>query len=800
MRKNDTSGKPLRTALVGLLLTGLAMPRAALAQAAPAGPTPATASDNPLAGRVVEEVRILGNQRVSSAVIRNAIRTRAGEALDPGTVQEDYKRIYGLGKFTNVEARAEPTETGGVVVVFVVSEQRQIQEVGFKGNRGVSTQTLQELIGIGPGDAIDRFRVSIARQEIEHLYRERNYPFVRVEVPPEPLAERGELIFNVAEGPRVRVRKVRFVGAETFGADRLKKQTQTRSWVPILNDGTFDEQRLEDDVASLRRYYQSKGFFDVRVGRKVVWSPDLSEAMVDFVIEEGPRYLVEEVEFQGNVTLPEAELRRQLRLTEGMPYDADRVQRDVRQVVRAYSPYGYIYQPRADDPDFLRVDVREVFGLEPGRVKLVYQIREGKPFQVGRVIVKGNTKTQDKIILRELRVAPGEMYNSAELQDAAERLRATPFFQNVQITPVGQAPAVRDILVEVEERSTASFNVGAGVSSNGGVGGNINYVQRNFDLTDWPADWRDVFSERAFTGAGQTLRLSFEPGTEFTNASIYFAEPYVFDQPFSFSAEAYWRKRVREHYDDRRAGGRVSFGHKFDDVWSGLLSLRGEDVEIDDIEDPAFRAPEIIGLRGHNTLTSAGLQVRRDTTNAGILPYRGTIAVAAWESFGALGGDFHFQKFTASWDYYQTLYEDLLDRKTIFSLRSDAGYISGEAPFFERFYAGGIGSVRGFEFRGISPRSGIDEDRVGGDFVATTTAELSFPLAGDDLRGVVFVDAGTVEEEAEFGTVRVGAGAGIRMMLPFFGNAPLAVDFAAPLNKDEQDDTQIFSFSFGVVQ
>jgi outer membrane protein insertion porin family len=169
-----------------------------------------------------------------------------------------------------------------------------------------------------------------------------------------------------------------------------------------------------------------------------------------------------------------------------------------------------------------------------------------------------------------------------------------------------------------------------------------------------------------------------------------------------------------------------------------------------------------------------------------------------WESFGAIGGDFTFQRFTLGWDGYKTLYEDLLDRKTILALHGDAGYITGDAPFFERFYGGGIGSVRGFQFRGISPRSGPDDDRVGGDFSLFGSAEVSFPLTGDNLRGVVFVDAGTVEEDFEFGTIRTSVGAGIRLVLPFLGQTPIAVDLAYPITKDDDDDTQIISFSFGI--
>ena len=198
---------------------------------------------------------------------------------------------------------------------------------------------------------------------------------------------------------------------------------------------------------------------------------------------------------------------------------------------------------------------------------------------------------------------------------------------------------------------------------------------------------------------------------------------------------------------------------------------------------------------GHNSITSVGIQVKRNTTNVPILPYQGTVATAGWEHAGALGGEFNFDKFTLSYDWYHTVYEDLLERRTILALRTDTGYITGDAPFFERFYLGGIGSVRGFRYRGISPRSGIGEDPIGGDFMAAGSAELNFPLAGDLLRGVTFFDAGTVNRELEVGTIRTSVGFGFRLTLPFFGQVPIALDFGFPITKEEHDQTRFFGFS-----
>ncbi len=294
--------------------------------------------------------------------------------------------------------------------------------------------------------------------------------------------------------------------------------------------------------------------------------------------------------------------------------------------------------------------------------------------------------------------------------------------------------------------------------------------------------------------------MTLEPGTESSNASVLFSEPYLFDQPYSFTEEAYFRDRTREHYDETRIGDRVSFGKRFSYFDALTLSLRGEAVDIHNIADPPLRAPEIIDLRGQSEITSVGIQFRHDTTNRGFLPSHGQTFTIGDEQAGALGGNFEFNKISAGYDKYITLGEDLLDRKTVLALHSDFGYIFGGAPFFERFYAGGIGSIRGFRFRGVSPRAGIDDDPVGGDFIVTGTAEVSFPLAADILRYVVFTDVGDVERNFEIGQFRASVGTGIRLVLPFLGQAPLAFDVAFPISKSSQDDEQVFSFSFGFVQ
>ena len=772
----------------------------------------------PYKGRRVEEVRVQGNSQVSSSVILNLVRTREGEPFDPATVVEDYQRIYALNKFSNVEPRLEPT-AGGVIVTFVVTEERQIRAVRFRGNVNVQTQDLEVAAALRAGQTIDRFRINLARNEIEKLYHDRNYAFAHVEISGEDLARTGEVIFQVVEGPLVRITKVQFIGNRSFSTWRLKDQIKSAYYIPIFRSGVFDPEQVEEDVASVRKYYNDKGFFDCKVGRKLTFSADWTELELSFVVDEGPRYIIDHLIFNGNQTLPEGKIRDGLKLVEGTYYDKDVQDRDIRQIVKDYSPFGFIYEEQSitgEHPEYLHIEGKPIFKSQPGHMDLVYRIHEGREFYVGRIFVKGNAKTQDKVVLRELHFASGQKYNSGEVQDAIDRLRGTPYFSGVSITPIGDDPMVRDVLVEVQEQRTAQIGAGFGISSTGGLTGNLSYEQKNFDITNWPASPSDIFSEKAFTGAGQDFRASFQPGTIFTNADISFYEPYLLDQPYSFGSDLYLRNAIYEHYTDRRLGGLIDFGKRFDYVYSAVLTLKAEDVDIRDIKDKYVtdengniivdsdgnpvpnRAPEILEGEGHHTLTYATVGLTRDTTNKGPIPYKGNATTISFTKAGAMGGTVDYNQVNASMSDFQELSEDLLDRRTVLNTHVEFGDDLSKAPFYNRYYGGGIGSIRGFAFRGVEPRQGIHDDPIGGDFALTGGVEMDFPIAEDILRGAVFSDAGDVESDVRFGTIRTSIGVGFRLSLPFLGNAPLAVDFAVPVTMNHQDKRQLIDFSFGL--
>jgi outer membrane protein insertion porin family len=791
---------------VGMLVAGWIGCAVAIAAAPAGGPERDVSAAQQLAGRTVEAVRVVGNTQVSTSVILQLVRTREGDKFDPATVVGDYQRIYDqMKKFANVEARVQPTATG-VIVIFVVTEQRQIKDIRYDGNAEIKNKDLEDATDIRKNEAIDQFRINLAQQSIEKLYRDKNYPYAHVQWSPEELQNTGVLVFHITEGPQVRVRKIDFIGDNSFGGWKLKDQIKTGTYIFIFNPGKYDPEQLDEDVQDIGKFYKDHGFFDVRVGRKITRSADMKSMQITFVIDEGLRYVIDQVSFEGNVSVSEGSLRKSIRDVEGVPYDKDVIDNDVREMVKDYSKSGgFIYQEQPGipgNPDYLHIEPQTYFEKDEGKVRLVYEISEGRQFRQGRILIRGNSKTQDKVILREMHMRPGQQYNSSEVQDAQDRLRGLPEFQSVTISPIGDDPNVRDLLVDVTEQRTAQISAGVGINSNGGFGGQLGYEQQNFDITNFPSSWGEVFSDRAFTGAGQDFTVRFDPGTEGSDAVVSFVEPYLFDQPYSFSASGYYETHIRPEYNDQRAGGTIGLGSRFNYIYSASVSLGAADVDIRSIALPyEVRAPEILEGAGHHTLTDVSAKIERDTTNHGSsVIYEGTDAWASFTDAGALGGTVDYDRVSWGLAGYQQVREDLLGRRSVIEVHMEGGDDPRKAPFYDRFYGGGIGSLRGFEYWGVSPRDGIANDAVGGDFFMTGGVEYGFPLAEDFLRGVLFVDAGDYEPTWRYGVIRSSVGFGFRLVLPILGRQPLALDFGFPITQSRQDNTQVLSFSFGILR
>jgi len=737
----------------------------------------------------VSRILITGHQLTNEEYIRAQLRTRVGQPYDERTVQEDIRRLLATGRFDNATATRRMVD-GQVEVVFNVAERPEVRSVEFVGNKKFPDKDLLGELEFAAGDPVDHYRINQGRRNIERVYKEAGYNYVTVATDDEALRDEWRVVYNIVEGPRVRVRTIRFEGNRSYTRERLIRKVRTKEYVWVFRPGLYDPEQVQRDADDLRNFYRNEGYLDALVTPRLEFRANRTDLEITFVVAEGPRYVVRSIDFDGNVVYDDESLLSQMKLAVGRPYINEVAKADEKRITEQYTSTGYIY-----------AGAKAVWVYAEGEdsVDVTVQIAEGELYRVGAIRIRGNQQTQDRVVRRELRFYPGDLYSLAATSQAEQRLYETRLFADQRITPLGEEPTVRDALVEVNEADTTTLLFSVGVTSNSGILGGISIENRNFDLYDWPRTWGELFRGRAFKGAGQTMRFQFEPGTELTRGRIDFREPYLLDQPISLGVSAYVFERGRDEYDEERAGGIVSFGRRFSkgllSGWVGEVALRNEWVDIGGTD--WLTAKEIRDDAGGSFLSTVKGSLVLDRTDSLFSPSRGDRFSFSWEQAGALGGDYTFGKLMAGYWWHRTLRTDVFDRKSVLSLRVKGGYIFGDVPVFERFFGGGIGSIRGFEYRGVGPRAGIRNDRIGGRTLLLTGAEYSFPVYGKSVRGLLFTDMGTVEEDFELTSWRMTVGLGMRIVVQYFGPVPLSFDFGFPVASDGDDDEQVFSFSFG---
>ena len=802
-----------------------ALPGALLAQTRPAPAGGGPLGSPVLEGQPIVRVEVVGNTRTPTQLVLDQVRSQPGQVYSLPLVDLDCRAIAALDRFVTVRSLIEvvvdeqvpaPRPIRGVVVRFIVEERALVTAVEIAGNRKFPDAEIRSGLTARAGAAVDPFRIETDRRFIVDTYKKKGYAQASVDVDQDLLAKQGIIRYQIIEGPASQITSIELDGNTALSSAYIKWRIQTKTYFWIFRKGTLDEEKLQQDVVAIRDMYLKKGYLDVRVSYVLEFSEDKSKLTVRFVVLEGLCYHIGKMTVAGNTVFPSAELLADVaRFGPGSVAERDKLEALQRRIEDAYGHEGYIYR---------QVELAPSFTEEPGVVDYTINITEGSAYTVGRVIVRGNAGVQDRVIRRQIRIYPDQTFDMVLVRKSIERLKATRLWQDVKITPItspGNPARVQDALVEVAEGQTGKFALGAGLSTNSGVVGQFSMEQQNFDILNPPKSLDEFIRGQSFKGAGQYFRILLEPGTQYQRYRMTFSEPYLFDSPYSFSNDIYYFTRTRESWDERRIGDIVTFGRRFGDVWGVSLALRAEQVTIRTAQDiyndgitqsnVKITAPdnsvtyyndtaqEILRERGNHSLTSIKPAVVRDTTDSQSFPTTGSRASLSIEQYGLLGGDVDITKIVFGFNWYTTLYTDLFDRKTVLALRNEIGVIpTGNSPTYERFYLGGIGDLRGFKFRGVGPHSGPLNDPIGGDFSWISTAEVNFPVYEDLLRGVVFVDIGTVEKNISLSSIRSDFGAGVRVSLPFLGGLPVALDLAYPLTKTNGDRTQIISVSLGV--
>ncbi len=735
----------------------------------------------------VTAIEFTGLDRTPVALVKDVVRVRVGDRLEKAELDSAITRLLRTGRFLAATYRIDETDAG-VRVTFELRERLIVSAITFEGNEKFDDRRLLSEVVQKVGEPVDWFNVRDGADAILGLYREAGYSDVVVTFDRTRIEQTGELVYTIREGTQVRIRKIVFEGNASLPARELKRQIVTKTALWFFRTGAFDEDGTETDVARLANYYRDYGFLDARASYRKEVSEDGRDLTIVFTIEEGIQYAIEDIQFRGNAELSAEELAELIESGMGATVRRRQVDADARAIRTRYGELGFLYAG---------VRAIRVFSDTPGLVRITFEIAEGEQFRVGRIAVRGNTRTKDKVIRRTLDLyPPDDLFNLTAAKNAEQQLLSTRIFSSARVLPVGNAPGVRDAVIDVTEaEKSGDFLFGFGVTSNSGLVGSVVLDLQNFDLFDPPRTLSELFKFRAFTGGGQRMRIELQPGTDLGRFRIDFTEPYLFDKPIRLDTGVYLFERGREGYTERRGGATVSVGKRFQRGrfrgWSGELALRVETVNIDDID--LFASGELRDDEGSNLMPSVKGTLVRDRTDNRYLPSSGDRLRISYQQFGIPVGDHVFGKANVRYNWYKTLSTDRLERKRVLHLRSEGGVILGNAPVFERYFAGGTGSIRGFEFRGVGERDGIDDTNVGGDFLVLLGAEYSYPVYGENLRGHVFFDTGT----AGGGAYRASIGTGIRLTINLLGPLPIEVNLAVPISSDSDDDEQVFSFMVG---
>ncbi|HZX85756.1 MAG TPA: outer membrane protein assembly factor BamA [Reyranella sp.] len=734
------------------------------------------------AGGTITGVQIQGNVRAEPETIRSYLQLKEGQPYDHAAADRSLKALFGTGLFSDVVI-----EMQGSTLVVKVTENPIINRVAFEGNRKIEDDKLRDEVQSKPRQVFTRARVQADVERILTIYRRSGRYNASVEPKVIKLDQgRVDLVFEINEGDVTGVQRISFVGNEAFsdGTLRGKIRTSESAWYRFLSsDDRYDPDRLNLDRELLRKFYLSEGYADFRVVSAVAeLAPNREGFFITFTISEGERYKFGKVEvstrFQG---LDVDVLQSYLTMSEGEWYDADEVEKTVTQLSDIVGSLGYAFVE-------VRPNIRR--NKDNLTVDVTFDIQEGPRVYVERINISGNTRTLDKVIRREFRLAEGDAFSTAKVRRSQQRLRNLGFFEKVDISAQpGSAPDKTNLEVQVVEQSTGDISFGAGFSTTSGILGDISVKERNL------------------LGKGQELRLGLSIGTLSTLIDLSFTEPYFMDRPMAAGFDVFRTSNDRQNvasYSDRSVGFSLRAG------WAYTEHLRQNvryTLRQTDIYNVQPWASTIVQLNAGTSVVSEVSETlawdTRDTrlnTTKGFL-LRNTMAVA-----GLIGTEQYYRT-TADAVYYQSIFEDVV--------ASIGGSVGGVFPYNGNgaalrlnnlFFIGGD-TLRGFAVGGIGPRDSITADALGGTYFYSATTELSFPLGLPKEIGIfgkAFVDVGSLwglGGPAQYSntvltsnTMRISTGVGIQWVSPF---GPIRIDYAIPLQQDPWDKTENIRFSFG---
>jgi outer membrane protein insertion porin family len=741
------------------------------------------------------EVKFIGPETVSRTLVMANIQTVVGKPRSRETVEQDVRNLIGTGNFSDVRV-LEETVDGGVKVIFQVQGKGTIKEITFEGQKRFKEERLRRDVSVKVGDILNELKLTEDARKMVELYQKAGYPDVKID--PELNIDKdtgGALVkFKITEGNRVFIKEVRFVGNQSFPATKgglwfrsgLQSMIKTkhRWWMSWLNDsGMLRDEEFQADLEKIRDFYRDHGFIDMEITGTNIQRVGDRWMVITITISEGHQYKVGSVHIEGSKLFPVPDLEKQLKMGAGQLFTPAGLTADLKALEDYYGGRGYLDTT---------MRATKTPNIETGRMDLLYAVREGELVYIERIDINGNVRTKDKVIRRELAVAPGDIYNTVRIDRSVERLKNLGYFKKVETRPEPtDVPNRRDLELSVEEHQTGSVMFGAGFSSIDSFLGFVELTQGNFDLFNWPS----------FTGGGQKLRLRMQIGVKRQDYIVSFTEPWFMDQRLALGVDLFHNSAsyLSTQFTEQRTGGSLRLEKSVNEFLraQGQYSIQDISMNVDHNASQELQSQSGGKLR---SALQAGLVW--DTRDNVFLTTRGNRTELSGEvAGGPVGGDVNVYKLNAKTTFYFPVFNghvvevlgaagvvDAFGRTkgsgpTVFEPSIGKFVKVNDVPMFDRYFLGGANTLRGFNYRDVGPKDAQNEP-IGGNSFANATVEYTFPVV-ERIRGAVFFDIGNVWRDAGdlgLSDLKSDVGLGVRLNLPI---GPLRLDYGYPLQTDK---------------
>jgi len=719
---------------------------------------------------IIKDIAVQGNRRVQEAVILGRVGVKIGTPFVPTRLADDIRSVFALGFFDDVQLKVEDFE-GGVKLVFVVVERPFVRDITFTGNKKLDATALQEKIDLKLGSVFNPVEVNRAVEKLTEYYEQEGYFEVGITPDVQKLADGDvSVAFRITEGRKINIERVVIEGAHGLSPAQIKEVMATQEREYVVLRGTVQRQKLDEDVDRIVQLYNDHGYIQARVESSDIQIDRLrARATVTVVLVEGPQFTVGGVDVTGTNVLPVQEIRRRITLKPGDVFSRAKLRDSVKAITDVY---GAIGRASVDVSPNLAQD------LAQRKINIAFEINEGPEVFVERINISGNTRSEEKILRREIPMAEGDLFTTQKLARARQKLVNLNYFDKVNATTTPGASKDKIIItIDVTEKPTGVFSIGGGYSSQDGLLGTLNLSQNNF------------------LGRGWIVSVRLAGGADVQTGTISFTEPWLFDRPLSAGFDLFNNRRIFTDYTVNSLGADIRLGHPIGDYSRWNAVYRVSQDRISNVADTA--SVNLRDQQGTHLTSLVGVGLSRDTRDNTFETTRGSTSSIGLDLAGIGFGE-QWLRTTASSSYFLPAWRD-----HVLGFRMSGGYSFGwgdnPVPLFERFFLGGPNSIRSFKAQEVSPKDSSGT-KIGGNIQLLANVEYTVPLFYG-IRGALFLDAGNVwgpdiaaGEKFDPTDLHYAGGMGFRWLSPF---GPIRVDYGVNLNPGRKDKFGNFHFSVG---